>query len=187
MGIAVAEARLAEQRAGGRTEGHLEDLRRLVHGVVDEADPDRLVDLPRRKADRPRGCDEVAARHGRPAERRPGRGDDLGRCMAQGDVKIDVAVVLGTPFVSGKDSLNNEFSYLDETGTKQTISIPPSLLISAMGQIDNVSLAVTMDAKESGNAVFLVGTTQDELGGSHYCLCSDQAGGLPTGHSHRAG
>ena len=93
----------------------------------------------------------------------------------------DVAVQLGTPFVSGKDSLNNEFSYFDDGGEKQTISIPPSLLISAMGQIADISLAVTMDAKESGNAVFLIGTTKDELGGSHYCLSQNRSGGqVPT-------
>ena len=50
----------------------------------------------------------------------------------------DVAVALGTPFISGKDSLNNEFRYVDADGEKQTIAIPPSLLISAMGQVDDV-------------------------------------------------
>ncbi len=50
----------------------------------------------------------------------------------------DVAVALGTPFISGKDSLNNEFSYVDAAGRRQTVAIPPSLLISALGQIDDV-------------------------------------------------
>ncbi len=45
----------------------------------------------------------------------------------------DLSLVLETPFISGKDSLNNEFSYVDADGQKQTIAIPPTLLISAMG------------------------------------------------------
>jgi phosphoribosylformylglycinamidine synthase len=92
-----------------------------------------------------------------------------------------VAVALETPFISGKDSLNNEFSYLDAAGRRQTIAIPPSLLISAMGQIDDVSKCVTMDLKKPGNLLYLVGETRDELGGSHYALVNGLSGGnVPT-------
>ena len=52
---------------------------------------------------------------------------------------------------------------------RQTIAIPPSLLISAMGQVDDVAKCVTMDLKQRGNLLYLVGETRDELGGSHYC------------------
>jgi phosphoribosylformylglycinamidine synthase II len=89
----------------------------------------------------------------------------------------DVAVAWSTPFISGKDSLNNEFSYVDAAGARQTVAIPPSLLISALGQIDDVSHAVTMDAKEAGNAIYLVGSTQQELGGSHFAQVSHLEGG----------
>ncbi|MBL8850751.1 MAG: phosphoribosylformylglycinamidine synthase subunit PurL [Planctomycetaceae bacterium] len=83
----------------------------------------------------------------------------------------DVALAYGTPFVSGKDSLNNEFTYVDDSGKSQrTISIPPSLLITALGQIEDIERAVTMDLKEPGNVLFLVGETTPELGGSHYAL-----------------
>jgi phosphoribosylformylglycinamidine synthase len=89
----------------------------------------------------------------------------------------DVAIAFGTPFISGKDSLNNEFSYVDKDGVKQTVVIPSSLLISALGQMDDVNTAVTMDAKEAGNAVYLVGETKDELGGSHLHLVRGTSGG----------
>jgi phosphoribosylformylglycinamidine synthase len=93
----------------------------------------------------------------------------------------DMAVALGTPFISGKDSLNNEFSYVDDRGQRQTIAIPPSLLISAMGQIDEVAKCVTMDLKAAGNLLYLVGETRDELGGSHYAFVNGLAGGnVPT-------
>ena len=89
----------------------------------------------------------------------------------------DAALVYNTPFISGKDSLNNEFKYDDAQGQKQVITIPASLLISAIGQIDNVEKAVTMDLKEPGNRLILVGQTKSELGGSHFTLVQDLDGG----------
>ena len=89
----------------------------------------------------------------------------------------DTAIAFGTPFISGKDSLNNEFSYVDADGRKQTVAIPSSLLISALGQIDDVRKCVTMDLKSPGNILFLVGVTKDEMGGSHYALVNGLTGG----------
>jgi len=89
----------------------------------------------------------------------------------------DVATAFSTPFVSGKDSLNNEFSYEDSDGNRHTVAIPPSLLITALGQIDDVSTAVTMDLKEAGNRLYLVGPTHDELGGSHFAAINGLQGG----------
>jgi phosphoribosylformylglycinamidine synthase II len=89
----------------------------------------------------------------------------------------DVAVAWSTPFISGKDSLNNEFSYVNADGRRQTVAIPPSLLISALGQIDEVSQAVTMDVKEPGNLIYLVGLTKNELGGSHFAKVNGLEGG----------
>ena len=93
----------------------------------------------------------------------------------------DLSLVLETPFVSGKDSLNNEFSFVDAQGEKQTIAIPATLLISAMGQVNDVANCVTMDLKSAGNLLYVVGTTKDELGGSHFALVNDLDGGqVPT-------
>jgi phosphoribosylformylglycinamidine synthase len=65
----------------------------------------------------------------------------------------DAALFYGTPFISGKDSLNNE--YLGADGLRH--SIPPTLLISAIGVIEDVTQSVTMDLKEAGNVIYLVG------------------------------
>lgn len=90
----------------------------------------------------------------------------------------DVAIAFGTPFISGKDSLNNEFSYQDPaTGEKKTVAIPSSLLISAIGQVEDVRHCVTMDLKQAGNLLYLVGATRDEMGGSHYGLVNQLTGG----------
>jgi phosphoribosylformylglycinamidine synthase len=76
----------------------------------------------------------------------------------------DAAVAFGTPFVSGKDSLNNEYRGADGERTP----IPPTLLITALAGVPDVLRAVTMDLKEVGNFVYIVGETRDELGGSHH-------------------
>jgi phosphoribosylformylglycinamidine synthase len=81
------------------------------------------------------------------------------------------------PFVSGKDSLNNEFACEDGT----TICIPATLLISAMSLVDDIDRCVTMDAKQAGNLLFAVGRTNNELGGSHYYKLQGQLGAnVPT-------
>ncbi len=89
--------------------------------------------------------------------------DRLGSLVRAAQACYDIAVAYGTPFISGKDSLNNEF-----VTDKETIVIPPTLLISAISIIEDVRNAVSMDIKEPGNLVYLVGLTRPELGGSHY-------------------
>jgi phosphoribosylformylglycinamidine synthase subunit PurSL len=65
----------------------------------------------------------------------------------------DAALFYGTPFISGKDSLNNE--YLGTDGLRH--AIPPTLLISAIGIIHDINQAITMDLKEANNIIYLVG------------------------------
>nr|WP_315858847.1 phosphoribosylformylglycinamidine synthase subunit PurL [Blastopirellula sediminis] len=105
------------------------------------------------------------------------RPETLGSLVRSAIACYDMAIALGTPFISGKDSLNNEFSYFNEDGEKQTISIPPSLLISALGQVDDVRRCVTMDLKQAGSKLYVVGKTFNELGGSHWALIHDQKDG----------
>ncbi len=107
------------------------------------------------------------------------RPETLGSLVRAALACRDVAPVLGTPFVSGKDSLNNEFNFTAADGRSRTISIPPSLLISALGQIDDAATAVTMDLKRPGNLLYQVGATRAELGGSHLALVGAAAGGVP--------
>jgi phosphoribosylformylglycinamidine synthase len=84
----------------------------------------------------------------------------------------DVALEYGAPFISGKDSLNNEF-----VSDGERIVIPPTLLISALGIVDDVRMATTMDLKEPGNLLFIIGATKDELGGSQFNLVTGATGG----------
>jgi phosphoribosylformylglycinamidine synthase len=81
----------------------------------------------------------------------------------------DGALLFGAPFISGKDSLNNEY-----TGTDgQRHAIPPTLLISALGMMDDVDKAITMDLKEAGNEIYVVGEFGPVFGGSHFLLTMD--------------
>jgi phosphoribosylformylglycinamidine synthase len=105
------------------------------------------------------------------------RPETLGSLVRAALACHDVAVAWQTPFISGKDSLNNEFSWIDSTGAKQTIVIPSTLLISALGQVSDVANCVSMDLKRPGNSLILVGATHSEFGGSHLF----QSLGLPGG------
>jgi phosphoribosylformylglycinamidine synthase II len=106
------------------------------------------------------------------------RPETLGSLVRAALACQEVASVLGTPFISGKDSLNNEFRPQD---AQQPISVPPSLLISALGQVDDVGRCVTMDLKRSGDFLYQVGETRNEMGGSHFALVESLSGGqVPT-------
>jgi phosphoribosylformylglycinamidine synthase II len=98
--------------------------------------------------------------------------DRLGSLVLASKACYDVAMAYGTPFISGKDSLNNEYA---AAGGK-TIAIPPTLLISAIAIVDDIRQCVTMDLKSVGNHVYLVGLTRDELGGSHLYALKDEIG-----------
>jgi phosphoribosylformylglycinamidine synthase len=102
------------------------------------------------------------------------RPEVLGSLVRAAEACRDVAVAFRTPFISGKDSLKNEFRSPD-----RHIVIPPTLLISALGRVTDVRRCVTMDLKEPGNELFLIGVTRNELGGSHYHLVQGLKGGGP--------
>lgn len=73
----------------------------------------------------------------------------------------DACEAYGVPLISGKDSMKND-AVLD--GVK--ISIPPTLLVSVMGQMPDVRQALTLQPRAEGDVVWLLGMTHAELGGS---------------------
>jgi len=80
----------------------------------------------------------------------------------------DTAVTFGTPFISGKDSMFNDFRGFDTGGWPISISIRPTLLISSIGLIDDVAKTVSLDFKRPGDRLYLLGETHAELAGSEY-------------------
>ncbi|MEX0885530.1 MAG: phosphoribosylformylglycinamidine synthase subunit PurS [Phycisphaeraceae bacterium] len=97
----------------------------------------------------------------------------LGSLVRAAEACYDGAKAYRAPFVSGKDSLSNQFT----TEDGRLITIPPTMLISAMGIVEDVRRCVTMDAKRAGNVLVIVGAeTAAAMGGSHYRAVAGAAG-----------
>jgi phosphoribosylformylglycinamidine synthase subunit PurSL len=89
----------------------------------------------------------------------PDKPEVLGSLVRAAEACYSIAKGFGTPFVSGKDSLYNETS-LGE--------IAPTLVITALGIVPEISRCVSSDFKQPGNSIYLVGHMKAELGGSEY-------------------
>ncbi len=80
----------------------------------------------------------------------------------------EIAVEYGTPFISGKDSMFNDFCGFNSDDQPITISVPPSLLISSLGVIPHVDRVRSFAFQEAGDLIYLIGETGSELGGSEF-------------------
>ncbi len=93
----------------------------------------------------------------------PDKPDRLGGLVRASYGCYYAAKAYGLPFISGKDSLYNEYMYAGKSR-----AIPGTLLISAVSVLNDVSKTVSMYAKEAGDFIYVVGLTRDEMGGSLY-------------------
>lgn len=75
----------------------------------------------------------------------------------------DVCTAYRVPLISGKDSMKN-----DSTRGGRKISIPPTLLVSSIGRIDNVRRAITPYFKQPHDVIYCIGVTKNELGASEF-------------------
>lgn len=107
----------------------------------------------------------------------PEREEILGDIVMSARGCYDAATAFGVPFISGKDSLYNEWS--DNEGKVHLI--PPTLLISAIGVLDDVKNCITMGLKSENSDIYLIGETKDELGGSEYFRLLNINGGKVPG------
>jgi phosphoribosylformylglycinamidine synthase len=113
----------------------------------------------------------------------PEREEVLGDLVLSARGCYDAAKCFCVPFISGKDSLYNEWMDEDEN----IFLIPPTLLISAIGIIEDITKCITMDLKGVHTEIYLVGETKDELGGSeYYRLLGVQGGTVPGLDTERA-
>lgn len=142
------------------------DPERMAHAVVDEAirnvvavgaDPDAVALLDNFSWGDPR------------------RPSTLGGLVAAVRGCCDASVAHGAPFVSGKDSLNNE--YLGADGARH--AVPPTLVITAVGHVPDANAVVTPDLKQAANVVVQVGRTACEFGGSHFAKIENTDSTLP--------
>ena len=114
--------------------------------------PDRIAGL-----DNFCWCDPVQS------EKNPDGRRKLAQLVRANMALYDVTTAYGIPCISGKDSMKNDYQI---GGIK--ISIPPTMLFSVIGKMDDVRQAVTMDAKEAGHLVYVLGDTYAELGASEW-------------------
>ena len=110
-------------------------------------------------------CDPVAS------EKTPDGAYKLAQLVRANQALYDVTTAYGVPCISGKDSMKNDYQIGD---TK--ISIPPTILFSTIGKITDIRKAVTMDAKRSGDAIYVLGETRKELGGSEWYALNGYVG-----------
>ena len=90
------------------------------------------------------------------------RGDVIFSLLEMCRAAYDGAMLFGTPFISGKDSFNNE--YKKEDGT--SIAVPPSLLISGIARIEDIDYVTSSTLKKEGSYLYLVGLPKFSFCGS---------------------
>ena len=99
-------------------------------------------------------CDPVRS------EKTPDGEYKLAQLVRANQALYDITTAYGVPCISGKDSMKNDY----QIGSVR-ISIPPTLLFSTLGKMEDVRKAVTMDVKKPGDLVYVLGKTFPELGG----------------------
>ncbi|MFH1222339.1 MAG: phosphoribosylformylglycinamidine synthase subunit PurL [Candidatus Micrarchaeota archaeon] len=97
------------------------------------------------------------------SEKTPDGEQKLGSLVRACLALYDCATTYGIPFISGKDSMKND--YYD--GEKK-YSIPPTLLITVVGKLSNIENACSSEFKHPGDYIYVLGTTRSEMGGSEY-------------------
>jgi phosphoribosylformylglycinamidine synthase subunit PurSL len=96
----------------------------------------------------------------------------LAQLVRANQALYDICRAYGVPLISGKDSMKNDYRIGDVT-----ISIPPTLLVSLVAKVPDVRKCVTMDFKEAGDLIYIVGKTYCHLGASEYSLMKNISGG----------
>ncbi|MCK4650038.1 phosphoribosylformylglycinamidine synthase subunit PurS [Candidatus Pacearchaeota archaeon] len=92
----------------------------------------------------------------------------LGQLKAAAKACYDYSIAYKTPFISGKDSMFNDFKGYDKNDNPTKISVLPTLLVSSIGIVDDYNKIVSLDAKFTDDLVYVIGETKNELGASEY-------------------
>ncbi len=92
----------------------------------------------------------------------------LGQLKRAVETIYNIAVKYGTPFISGKDSMFNDFKGYDKNANPIKVSAPPTLLVSSIGVIPDIAQSISIAPKAAGDSIYILGQTKDELGASEY-------------------
>jgi phosphoribosylformylglycinamidine synthase len=113
-----------------------------------------------------------------PGERNPDATHKLAQLVRASRGLYDLAKCYGAPFVSGKDSMKNDFIGRSRFGKEIKISVPPTVLVTALAKVPDVSRTVTSDFQKPGDQVYVLGRSQRSLGGSELEDAFSLPGGL---------
>ena len=80
----------------------------------------------------------------------------------------DVCLAYEIPLLSGKDSMYVDGNLPGRYGITHKVSAPETMQFSTISRVPDVSRCMSMEAKQPGDLVYLIGKTRDELGGSEY-------------------
>ncbi|MDO9578525.1 MAG: AIR synthase-related protein [Candidatus Cloacimonadales bacterium] len=95
----------------------------------------------------------------------------LAKLVQMNEALFDMSTFYNIPMTSGKDSMKNDFK-----AGKIKISVPPTILYSMVAKVDDVRRNVTSDFKASGDLIYQIGQTYNELGASEFYRLFDELG-----------
>ena len=147
------------------------DTYAMVAGCIDEAVRNAVcvgVDL-----DRMAGLDNFCWPDSVESEKTPDGRYKLAQLVRANRALDDVCRAYQLPCISGKDSMKNDVIINGEK-----ISVPPTLLFTLLGNHEDIRKAVSSDFKNSGDIIYLLGQTHQELGASELVtMFRDECGG----------
>ncbi|MFH1058827.1 MAG: phosphoribosylformylglycinamidine synthase subunit PurS [Pseudomonadota bacterium] len=88
----------------------------------------------------------------------------------------DACLGLGIPLLSGKDSMYVDGKLRARHGLTRRVSGPPTMMFTATAPVQRLERAQSLEPKLAGDAVYVLGATRDELGGSALYNLLDQVG-----------
>jgi len=97
------------------------------------------------------------------SQRTPDGEYKLGQLVRACLALYECTTAYGVPIISGKDSMKND--YYD--GEKK-YSILPTLLVTVVGKVENIEKAISSEFKRSGDYIYILGKTREEMGGSAF-------------------
>jgi phosphoribosylformylglycinamidine synthase len=110
------------------------------------------------------------------SEKNPDGDEKLGQLVRTCKGLYDICTLYGTPLVSGKDSMKNDFRGKNAKGEELTISILPTLLVTAMSKA-TIKETQTSAFQKPNDLIYRIGIPSFGLTGSefadHFFLTSE--------------
>lgn len=103
-----------------------------------------------------------------PSENNPDAEYKMAQLVRANEALHDYTLGFRVPSISGKDSMSMDKVAETKNGYTCRISAEPTLQFMVGSKLPDIKKSVTMDVKNPGDRVYVLGTTRDELGGSEF-------------------